>query len=53
MERLGEPRLRSVATLKLEGYTNDEIAERLGCVTSTVERKLAVIRRLLANELPD
>jgi DNA-directed RNA polymerase specialized sigma24 family protein len=50
MEQLGDHRLRSVATLKLEGYTNDEIAVRLGCVTSTVERKLALIRRLWAGK---
>ena len=38
MEQLGDPTLQSVATCKLEGYTNDEIAARLGCVTKTVER---------------
>jgi RNA polymerase sigma factor (sigma-70 family) len=51
MEQLGDPSLRSVAALKLEGYTNDEIAARLGCVTSTVERKLARIRGEWAGEL--
>jgi DNA-binding CsgD family transcriptional regulator len=29
---------------KLEGYTNDEIAAKLGCARRTVERKLRVIR---------
>ena len=53
MELLEDPSLRSVATLKLEGYTNDEIAARLGCVTSTVERKLARIRGKWAGELAD
>jgi DNA-directed RNA polymerase specialized sigma24 family protein len=53
MEQLEDPSLRSVATLKLEGYTNDEIAARLGCVTSTVERKLARIRGEWAGELAD
>ena len=53
MERLGDASLRSVATLKLEGHTNDEIAVRLGCVTSTVERKLARIRGLWAVEVQD
>jgi DNA-directed RNA polymerase specialized sigma24 family protein len=42
-----------VATWKLEGYTNDEIAARLGCVTSTVERKLARIRSKWASEMRD
>ena len=37
--------LRPVALYKLEGYSNEEIAALLGCVTSTVERKLARIRK--------
>jgi DNA-directed RNA polymerase specialized sigma24 family protein len=49
IERLSDSTLQSVATWKLEGYTNDEIAARLGCVTSTVERKLARIRREWSN----
>jgi DNA-directed RNA polymerase specialized sigma24 family protein len=53
LEQLGDPTLQSVATCKLEGYTNDEIAARLGCATSTVERKLARIRSLWANEMRD
>jgi DNA-directed RNA polymerase specialized sigma24 family protein len=35
-----------LATLKLEGYTNDEIADTLGVVTRTIERKLNLIRQL-------
>ena len=31
---------------KMEGYTVEEIAEKLGCVQRTVERKLRVIRGL-------
>jgi DNA-directed RNA polymerase specialized sigma24 family protein len=53
MAQLGDSILQSVATLKLEGYTNDEIAARLGCVTSTVERKLARIRGKWAGEMRD
>ena len=53
IERLGDSSLQSVATWKLEGYTNDEIAARLGCVTSTVERKLARIRSVWTNETRD
>ena len=53
MEQLGDSSLRGVATLKLEGYTNDEIAARLGCVTSTVEQKLTRIRGEWAGELTD
>jgi DNA-directed RNA polymerase specialized sigma24 family protein len=42
---LGDGVLRSVALWKLDGYTNGEIAARLGCVEETVERKLRVIRQ--------
>ena len=36
--------LRQVARLRLEEYTNTEIAKRLGCSERTVERKLSLIR---------
>jgi DNA-directed RNA polymerase specialized sigma24 family protein len=36
--------LRSMALWKMEGYSNGEIAARLGCVEKTVERKLRLIR---------
>jgi DNA-directed RNA polymerase specialized sigma24 family protein len=51
MELLDDSTLQSVATFKLEGYTNEEIAARLGCVISTVERKLARIRGKWAGEV--
>jgi DNA-directed RNA polymerase specialized sigma24 family protein len=41
---LPDEELRSIALLKMEGYTNDEIAARLDCVRSTVQRKLNLIR---------
>jgi DNA-directed RNA polymerase specialized sigma24 family protein len=50
-DRLGDAQLQSVAHLKVQGYTNDEIAEKLGCVTRTVERKLDRIRILWEQEL--
>jgi DNA-directed RNA polymerase specialized sigma24 family protein len=50
--RLGNDSLRAVALWKLEGYTNGEIAAKLGCVTQTVERKLRAIRQLWAREIP-
>jgi RNA polymerase sigma factor (sigma-70 family) len=46
LESLGDDSLRRVALAKLEGYTNREIAERLGCIEQTVERKLRSIRRI-------
>jgi hypothetical protein len=39
-----------VAQWKLEGYTNDEIAARLGCVRRSVERMLQLIRHLWQEE---
>jgi DNA-directed RNA polymerase specialized sigma24 family protein len=36
---------REVARLRLEGYTGEEIADRLGCNRRTVTRKLELIRR--------
>lgn len=42
-DSLSEGSLREVALLKLEGYTNREIARTLNCVLRTVDRKLALI----------
>lgn len=42
--------LRQIALLKLEGYKNSEISERLGMVTRSVERKLHRIRALWSEE---
>jgi DNA-directed RNA polymerase specialized sigma24 family protein len=42
--RLGDPDLRALAVAKREGYTNEEVAVRLGCSLPTVERKLRRIR---------
>jgi len=47
LARLRDPALRQVAVWKLEGDTNAEIAEMQGCSLPTVERRLAIIRRLL------
>jgi DNA-directed RNA polymerase specialized sigma24 family protein len=46
LERLEDPQLRSIALWKMEGYSTDEIADKLGCVPRTVERRLALIRTL-------
>jgi DNA-directed RNA polymerase specialized sigma24 family protein len=42
----------ALATAKLEGYTNDEIAEQLGCSQRTVERRLHLIRKKWEQEGP-
>ncbi len=44
LELLKDEPLREIALWKLEGYTNGEIAQRLGCVERTVERKLWLIK---------
>jgi len=46
LEKLDDPMLQEIATRKMEGYSNDEIAGQLDCVTRTVERKLARIREI-------
>jgi DNA-directed RNA polymerase specialized sigma24 family protein len=46
LEGLGNAELRSVALWKMEGYTTEEIAGRLGRAPRTVERKLRMIRSL-------
>jgi DNA-directed RNA polymerase specialized sigma24 family protein len=48
--RLPDETLRSIALWKMEGYTTEEIATRLGCVPRTVERRLRVIRSLWDQE---
>lgn len=42
--KLGDANLRQIALWKVEGYTNEEISERLDCTVRTVERKLHQIR---------
>jgi DNA-directed RNA polymerase specialized sigma24 family protein len=49
---LDEPELRAVAVWKMEGDSNDQVAARLGCAISTVERKLRRIRTLWAEGNP-
>jgi DNA-directed RNA polymerase specialized sigma24 family protein len=51
LEELPHAELRSLATWKMEGYTNQEIAAKLGCATATVERKLGVIRAISEREV--
>ncbi|CAN5219187.1 ECF-type sigma factor [soil metagenome] len=45
-ERLDDEDLRTIAQLKLEGHTVEEIAQRLTCTTRTVFRRLSLIRDL-------
>jgi DNA-directed RNA polymerase specialized sigma24 family protein len=44
LDLLEDPNLRQVALWKLEGFTNDEIAQRMQLTTRSIERKLQRIR---------
>jgi RNA polymerase sigma factor (sigma-70 family) len=46
--RLPDVQLQTIAVRKMEGYTNEEIAAELGCVTRTIERRLRIIRKAWA-----
>jgi DNA-directed RNA polymerase specialized sigma24 family protein len=53
LKRLPNEELRSIAIWKLEGYTNAEIAGRLGRAEVSVERRLQVIRAVWKAYAPD
>jgi DNA-directed RNA polymerase specialized sigma24 family protein len=52
LRMLPTDQVRSVALMKLEGYTNAEIADRLGCAEATVDRRLGLIRSLWKESAP-
>jgi RNA polymerase sigma factor (sigma-70 family) len=43
---LDDDRLVQIARMRLEGMSNLEIADRLGCAVRTVQRKLLILERL-------
>jgi DNA-directed RNA polymerase specialized sigma24 family protein len=45
LEQLDDPQLRELALAKMEGHSNQEIAQRLDCSERTVERRLRLIRK--------
>jgi RNA polymerase sigma factor (sigma-70 family) len=51
-EALRDEELRRIAVWKLEGYSLDEIAARLGCARRTVSRRLELIRTLWRAQVP-
>jgi DNA-directed RNA polymerase specialized sigma24 family protein len=50
-KRLGDKELEAVALLRMEGYTVEEVAGRLGCAPRSVKRKLALIRTIWEKEM--
>jgi DNA-directed RNA polymerase specialized sigma24 family protein len=52
LDRFSDTILRAIALWKMEGFTSEEIAAKLGCTTRTVERKLQLIRRFWGNGDP-
>jgi DNA-directed RNA polymerase specialized sigma24 family protein len=50
LDRLDSDELRRIAVWKLEGYTNAEIADRIGCAQVSVQRRLRLIRKILSGE---
>jgi DNA-directed RNA polymerase specialized sigma24 family protein len=48
--RLDNAELQAIAVWKMEGDTIPEIAARLGCALSTVERRLRLIRQIWESE---
>lgn len=46
LDQLDDSMLQTVALLRLEGYSVDEIAERIGCAKRSVERRLNLIRSI-------
>src|SRR5262249_9604799 len=50
LDRLGDPELRTIALWKMEGDTSEQIAAKLDCAVSTVERRLRLIRQIWERE---
>ena len=52
LDQLQDETLRQIALWTLEGYRTEEIADKLGCVRRTVERKLERIREIWRENVP-
>ena len=46
IQELKDPEMEALVLLKLEGYTNDEIAARLGYSRRTIQRMLKLVREI-------
>jgi DNA-directed RNA polymerase specialized sigma24 family protein len=51
LEMLGDDQLRALAVARMEGYSTEELATRLGVAPRTVERKLHKIRERWSREV--
>lgn len=51
IEQLAEEPLKQVAFLKMNGYLNEEVAQRLDCTTRTIERRLGRIREIWSSTI--
>jgi DNA-directed RNA polymerase specialized sigma24 family protein len=51
LDRLGDRDLQAVALLRMEGYSVEEVAAKLGCAPRSVKRKLALIRTVWEKEM--
>tara|TARA_R100001143_G_scaffold31912_1_gene30906 strand:- start:213 stop:821 length:609 start_codon:yes stop_codon:yes gene_type:complete len=51
LDSLGKESLKEVARLKLEGYTNAEIAAKVGVMERSIERRLVLIRQTWTEQI--
>lgn len=51
LDSLDDDTLRTIALLRLEGHTVDEIASRIGCAKRSIERRLNLIRKTWEHHL--
>ncbi len=51
LRRLDDSELETIALLRLEGYTVEEIAQKLGVVGRSIKRKLQLIRSIWEKEV--
>jgi DNA-directed RNA polymerase specialized sigma24 family protein len=49
--RLKKRDVQLVALLKVDGYTNEEVANRLGCTRRSVQRRLELIRHIWGEDV--
>jgi RNA polymerase sigma factor (sigma-70 family) len=51
LARLNDRDLEAVALVRMEGYSVEEVAEKLGCAPRSIKRKLALIRTIWEKEM--